>query len=589
MNAKTKRLRYIFGMMLVLTICAPALIAQPKQIQLQKRSVVQQRPASQQQPNTSQKKVKHSYRNVLARYGIRSKTDEELRKGIQGFFDRINPSKEQQKAALQFVADVCKRLQDDSFHIREKASNELISNQLVTLSMLDPYLQSSDPEVAYRIEMAIKKVEVANRNEKKIFYAILKTIEFESIPGFTQQILMSLDELRANDRYMIKTANAALTNTATKKDIELLRQLLDNEKQPCIQGIITAYGKVVGKDSIPRLRKLLESNNENIVLATATSLAEYRETSILKPLIKLMDSKEMGIRYESVRLLRRVTGNRFGFLASEDRENRLKKIEKWKSWVSVDSNRMKIVTPVVETDETVGHVLVLLYQKHAAVEFDSSGKEIWRQEGLNYPWAIKQLPNGNRLVGSYRGKYLVEYNAAGDEVWRKNDMPGGVFGVQRLENGNTIAGCHSSKTVVEVAPDGEIVWKAVLDGEPMGVQRLENGNTMAALFSSGRVVEINPEGEVVWQLKNLKSPRTVQRLENGNTLVSCANGSRAVEFSPDKEVVWEVDGLETPYDAQRLKNGNTLITDKFGLRIYSPEKEVIWKKKVDGVGRAFAF
>ena len=65
------------------------------------------------------------------------------------------------------------------------------------------------------------------------------------------------------------------------------------------------------------------------------------------------------------------------------------------------------------------------------------------------------MPKEHRLISGYKSQYDVEYDASGKEVWRKNRLPGGPYNARRLDNGNTLIACgsHSDK-VVEVRPDG---------------------------------------------------------------------------------------------------------------------------------------
>jgi phage terminase large subunit-like protein len=189
----------------------------------------------------------------------------------------------------------------------------------------------------------------------------------------------------------------------------------------------------------------------------------------------------------------------------------------------------------------------------------------------------------------------------------------------RLPNGNTIFafGFNDQKSdaqVVEVNQKGEVVWtwhaKNYFDKPPYdnifdegwthtnAVSRLPNGNTLISLRNFNVVVEVDAKGEVVRTIGEgiFDNQHDPEILPNGNLLT--ANHNRqpqnsgkpqaAVEIKPETgKIVWQysiADQRSWPLrDADRLANGNTLITGTTRIVEVTPEGEIVWQLKLQGV------
>jgi hypothetical protein len=160
---------------------------------------------------------------------------------------------------------------------------------------------------------------------------------------------------------------------------------------------------------------------------------------------------------------------------------------------------------------------------------------------------------------------------------------------------------------VEVNSEGEVVWawyaKDYFDKPPYddifdqgwahtnAVSRLPNGNTLISPRNFDLEVEVDPKGEVVRTYGEgvFVSQHDPEMLPNGNILLAnqCLP-HRATEFDPKtNEVVWEYvipERTNWPVrDANRLPNGNTLITGTTGIVEVTPEGEIVWRLRLQGV------
>jgi len=236
--------------------------------------------------------------------------------------------------------------------------------------------------------------------------------------------------------------------------------------------------------------------------------------------------------------------------------------------------------PLEDRNVPLGRTLVV--SRGAVVELDADRKEQWKMQLPGAAWGCQGLPNGHRLVAINSHALVIEFDSSGKEVWRKDRLPAPPTSVQRLESGNTLVACGNVNQVVEIAPDGSTTAIPVA-GRPVWAQRLDNGNTLVALQETQRVVEVNSAGRILWEaLTGGHPPSHAVRLENGNTLVTLTQARKVVEYEPaGRTIVWSTQApLVNPYVAQRLASGNTLVGDNSGVQEFDAMgKPVPWRHR----------
>ena len=523
------------------------------------------------------------YAALLQRFDV-STTPE----GVRAYLESLVPNEAHQIRHRAEVARLVSELDNPSFKRRERATRELMARVDISNDDLAPHLDQRMPEVAIRIRQVQKSKADLQADRDAVAIGILKTIAEQEMKGLSEPLLRAIPFF--SNRNVLNAAAEAALATVVSDDIELIRKAIDSKEVEVRIIAIPAWAVIEERATVvAKLAEMCRDDSPRIRLTAARELANRGERNSLAVLLALLQEDNVAIRLAAVNILRNLTQQRFGFVAYVADEKRTEAVSQWKEWIESNGQTAKLHFPLEHFKQEVGHYLVLIFGQHQMLELDGDGNILSTVEGLNFPWAVQYLPNGNRLVGSYRGQFVAEFDVSGNEVWRSEKLPGGVFGVHRLPNGNIVVGCHSSQRVIELDHSGEIIWDVKLTGMVMGVQRLENGNTLVALGSGKRVVEVNHAGDVVWEVGGMASPRTAVRLENGNTLVSDSNGGRVIEFNRSGETVWVLEGLKQPYDAQRLENGNTLVSDKLGLRIFDANKKAVWTKKLKGVGRVVRF
>ena len=256
-------------------------------------------------------------------------------------------------------------------------------------------------------------------------------------------------------------------------------------------------------------------------------------------------------------------------------------------------------------------------RKPRIVELNMKGEIVWEyalpdnlKRYTNPGFDVELLPSDNVLF-LLPGKGIYEIDRKGKVVWSHPDKKVS-HDADRLPNGNTlyVFGNDDKKSdaqVKEVNPKGKLVWSwyakdefnksPYKDANNQGwthtnaVTRMANGNTLISPRNFNCLVEVNPKGKVVRIIgeKYLKKQHDPEVLPNGNILLANHQQPHEVlEIDPKTEkIVWRFAipkrRVWPVRDANRLPNGNTLITGTTVLVEITPDKEIVWRLKMQNV------
>lgn len=111
---------------------------------------------------------------------------------------------------------------------------------------------------------------------------------------------------------------------------------------------------------------------------------------------------------------------------------------------------------------------------------------------------------------------VIEMDQQG-KILRRVNVGGNLFSIKELKNGNWLVGCGDSHRFVEVDPQSGKILHEVNNDSLKEVDflfvaetlRLPNGNTLlcnwcghSAIKTQAKVIEVDPDNQVVWQLQN---------------------------------------------------------------------------------------
>ncbi len=511
---------------------------------------------------------------LLTQHGIAVTTE-----SIRAWLNDLHPDGKQKNRIIELIG----QLSDEDFVKREAAMLTLLKMPIVSPELLQDAIDSDDPEKRWRARKLLKG---QTERGRQLLLAVLRVIGDKSLKGLAPEVLAAMP--LCDGKYPRQLANRALQATAVEADVALLRSLLKSPwaLERAAAGMTLA--RLIHDSAIGDLRPLLRDSDERVQSMAAKVLADFGQRESLPKLIELLSSDELEIRMGSIRVLRAITGQRFGFVAYDDQQRREKPTRSWQVWLKTTGRTARLRFPIPDTEIIHGRTLICDRTRNLLFELDATGRQVWAVP-VTRPYGCHALPNGHRLVASYSGRFVAEFDETGKEIWRADNLPTSPYSVQRLENGNTLVACYTSRKVIEIRPDKSIAWQITLKGKPKDARRLENGNTLIAVYSPGVVLEVNSKGEIVRRLAAGTGTYSAQRLPNGNTLICHYTAAKVVEYDREGRTVWTQAGQKRMYDAQRLPNGNTLYVDSIGVHEVDPEGNRIWTHNAAGARRAIRF
>jgi hypothetical protein len=418
---------------------------------------------------------------------------------------------------------------------------------------------------------------VARRSD--VLATAINNIRRDGSAGSTEALLNVAPLL--SEEYLLTSAALALDAGAKEDDVARLMEALERG-QPAAQLIsIRAATRVAPEQAKSPLARMLSAPDDRVRLAAARALANLGErANVLEILVRLLESSQVAVRSRSHQSLQSLTGQKIPFAIEGAAADRAAAIQKWKQWMVANGASAEFRLPLEDRTVPLGRTLVV--SRGAMIELDADRKEQWKLQLSGAAWGCQGLPNGNRLVAINSHAMVIEYDSSGKEVWRKDRLPAPPTSVQRLDSGNTLVACSNVNQVVEISPDGSTTMIPVA-GRPIWAQRLDNGNTLVALQETQRVVEVNGAGKILWEARTGGHPPShAVRLENGNTLVTLTQARKVVEYDPSgRTIVWSTQApLVNPYVAQRLAGGNTLVGDHSGVQEFDATgKPLPWRHR----------
>jgi HEAT repeat protein len=491
------------------------------------------------------------------------------------------------------LTDAVRRLGDDDFDTREKASDELIRAGRKALPFLKAAERDKDPERARRVAQCLQEIE--SGVEIRRIVAAARVLRDRPFPGAAPVLLAYLPQ--AGDQQVEDALLRALLAVGVKEgkpDAALEKALTDKDM---LRRVAAAY--VLGR-AVPEqraaVRRLFADPEPRVRFEAALALAHSGDKEAVPALIALLADGPMPLGWRAQEILYRVAGDKAPTLAlvDEDPAKRAAVAEAWRGWWK-DAAPTTDLTKV-NLDNTLQGINVICEipsneQQGRVWGCRADGKVLWEFGNIPGPVDAQLLPNGNILVGEWHTSQVTERDRTGKVVWTFKAV-GSLASCQRLPNGNTFVGTVSEMTEVDPKgnrlytrkdpagslyrshrlPNGHIIYATngrIVEIDEKGkevravkipiaandwtsVELLPGDRFLVAVRGAGQVVEIDAQGKILWQVA-VQEPMSVARLPNGNTLVACYNQNcKVVEFDQAKKEVWTFKVNARPFCIRRF-------------------------------------
>jgi hypothetical protein len=459
------------------------------------------------------------------------------------------------------LADLVKKLGDEDFAVREKASTDLIAAGRPALPLLRAAAEDADVERARRATQCLQAIDAG---ADAMLTAAAARVLAERRPDGAVPALLAYVPF-ADDEHSEAAVLDALAARAVRQgrpDAALLAAL--DDKGP---GRRAAAAFVLGKAAPgerARLRPLLKDADARVRLRAASALAQAGDKAAVPTLIGLLSDGPLSVGWQALDLLGRIAGEKAPQATlNEDAEGRRKARDAWAGWWLNAADRTELARVDFGT-ALKGINLICMAEngendESEMFECRADGRPIWQLKKLRAPSDAQILPGGRILLAEFRGYQVTERDRTGKVLWthKVGNFP---TTCQRLRNGNTFIATYSE--VLEVTPDGKEVKKyASQGGSIYRAQRLPDGHVLF-LMSGGQIVELDEAYKVVRQIAVPGGEGTyggVELLPNGRFLVALYGANKVLEIDAAGKVHWEA-AVTTASSATRLANGNTLVS-----------------------------
>lgn len=496
------------------------------------------------------------------------------------YLTSLHPSPKEREILEALVA----RLGDEGYSEREAATKQLLRRPAGVMPVLEEATKSADPEIRWRSKQILDHTE---RESRSLLHAVFTTIEKEKLPGLCRSLFGAAPLCK--EEYLRVGLRRALVATVQVEDVPYIKEQLKSADAQLRIAAVGTLAKIVPSDAAEESLRLLTDESEAVQVAASRVLADQGRRESLGALVRLLDSGDLVVRTDTIRMLRALTGQHLNYTVYDVPEKRAAAVAAWQTWLAGDGMTADLRFPLAEVAVDLGRLLVCEMGQGKVIEFDAAGKKTWERQVGQAPWGCQGLPNGHRLVTSYQDRTVMEFDQEGNEVWRFNDLPGGPMSVQRLDNGNTLLACSDAMQIVEVSPDKKIVWKVTVEGRPCFARRLEDGRTLVAQQAGQKVVEVDTDGKTVWELPTGIMSFSADRTPAGTTLICDLRTGDVKEYDRDAKVIWSKGGFANPYTVQRLASGNTLVVDRTGVKEISPDGKMVKEMPMTNVYRAHRY
>ncbi len=273
----------------------------------------------------------HCLRLVVAK-GIAPSAD-----GIFQFLRNLHPGEDLHGHIRLLV----QQLGSDAFQERELATVKLTALGAGARKELTQAVEGNDPEIRYRAKAILKRT---SEDHNAVMLAAFEVIKQKQLSGGANVVLKSIPICQ--QEFLRVAAAEALSATVRQDDLELLESASGNGPVEVRAAAIVALERAAGVQSLGLLRVYLRDDGDLVQLAAARAVAMHAPREYLTVLVDLLESDQVKVRIRSAATLRRLTGERFGFVGGyEHPKFRQEAVDRWRSWLAEYGATATLRTP----------------------------------------------------------------------------------------------------------------------------------------------------------------------------------------------------------------------------------------------------
>jgi outer membrane protein assembly factor BamB len=482
------------------------------------------------------------------------------------------------------IQELIKQLGDDTFQVRENASDQLVAIGAPAVSFLTKAKSDEDVEVARRAEQCLKLIEKSAG--PAVTTAALRVLAHRK-PAGTAEVLLNFlpfadDETVADEVRHSLTAVAAVDGKPDKNVEAALEDKSPVRRAAAVQALVRAGNA----EQRTAFHKYLKDSDANVRLQAALAFFDQKDNASVPVLIDLLTQLPANRLWQVEDDLFLIAGEQapnvsLGGSEAQRREARTA----WQTWWEKDGKKIDLAKLDL-TDRLLGRTLITEVAGRLngrVYEVGKDGKVIWEIGNLNFPMDAQMVGSDRVLVTEYRARLVTERDLKGEVKWQKM-TPNLPVSAQRLPDGNTLICCRVQ--ILEVDKDGKEVV-TLNRPDAIAARKRRDGNYVL-LTNLGKVVQVDATGK---EIKSFALEGAVGRgigthfdlLPNGRVVVPNILQGKVQEYDEDGKKVWEAT-VQAPTSVVRLPNGHTLVASSGQSRVVELDREgkEVWEHKTEG-------
>jgi hypothetical protein len=482
------------------------------------------------------------------------------------------------------ILALVRKLGNDSFAVRERASEDLVAAGAAAESLLREAKRDPDPEIARRAEECLQRI--TRTASPSLIAAAARLLAARKPDGAAEALLAFVPH--AADDYVadeVRDALAAVALRDGKPDPDVVAALADKDAdRRAAAG--TALARAEADDLRAAVRKLLDDPEAEVRLHVALALAFARDRQAVPELIDLLGELPPEDAWRAEDVLRALAAEKAPTVPlGRDEAGREKCRDAWAGWWEKHGEKADLARLDREA-LLLGHTLVVQRDLKGTAgrvaELGRDGTVRWEIEGLRGPLDAQVLPGGRVLVSEYTSRRVTERDQKGEVLWEFT-APTTLVGAQRLPGGGTFVACRNGYFEVDAAGKQSAAYTRPT-ADVTAARRLRGGETVL-LTTGGECVRLDAAGKEVsrFPVGRVATYGGFDALPGGRVLVPIYAENRVVEYDGGGKVVWEA-AVQRPTSAVRLPNGNVLIASSVGRRLVELDRagKEVWQLPVEG-------
>lgn len=483
------------------------------------------------------------------------------------------------------VAELVRKLGDNNYRVREKASNDIVAMGAKVMADLRVAAKDMDGERSRRAEAAIARVQQSD--SKRVPSGTARLAALRRPEGATEAMIEYLPYADGDDGIVEEIRTALITLAITKDntpDPAMVAAL--THPQPLCRSIVgEALCKGAGVSIRTSIKKLLADPEWSVKQNIAATLVTFGEKDAVPVLIDILGELPATDTWQAQDMLHQLAGEKAPtVMVGDNPADRKKYRDAWADWWKANSDKIELVK-LTSTPNYLGYTLLIEVGGNnigRVTEVDRTGKVRWQVGNLRYPVDAFILPGERVLVTEWDGNRVSEYDFRGNLIWKKDGLAGRTTNAQRLPSGNTFI-CTTNE-LMEVDRAGRVVYQIAVPQSLTAAYRAPTGD-IVALRNDGKVARYDVKGKELATFPSNRDSSWTSGIDlgrNGSILVTQPSASKVTEYSAAGKALmeWNTPNVTT---ATMIANGNILAASHGGRTVIELDRtgKKVWEHKSD--------